>query len=71
MLNQNFAQIKYIKRQGSTIFFHHAMENMENIKQLTKYILLMISNTIFVIQNNLFVKWMTYYALFYGIFGNG
>ena len=35
------------------------MENMENYKQLTWYIIFMISNTIFVIQNNLFVKWMT------------
>ena len=30
----------------------------------------MISNTIFIIQNNLFVKWMTQKTLFYGVYGD-
>ena len=70
MVNQKSAQITYLKRQGSTSFFFHQgmenMEDMENIKLLTQYIIFMISDTIFVIQNNPFVKWMTHNTLFYG-----
>ena len=44
------------------------MEKMESINQLTKNTLNMIQNAKFFNRNTLFVKKITQYTLFYGIY---